>query len=189
MKAFLRSYGFSHIPFCECCREHTPFTVLGFSRPVGALTLDSPNASVDPTLIVSNSETKLICSRCGNEMYRFSDKADTAYAQASSFLKNLYSRAELEAAQTSQLGAGCVIFAIAAMLILGGCLGMNDSKLGALLFLTAGAFFVLVGIANVRESTGDIQKLKPFTIKDPSGRPFTFNPEAFGQTSSDSPKT
>lgn len=176
MQAFLNTYGFIHIPFCECCREHTPFTPIGVSRPMAALTLDNPNSPVDPTLIMSGTESKMICMRCGNEMYRFSDQAKVSHHHASKFLKGLFSRAELQAEQGTMLGGAFLIFIFAAFLMWSGYLMAGDSLFFSLLCWLGGLFLVLVSIGCFLSSTAEIPQLPSCTFKDPNGRLFTFDP-------------
>lgn len=182
MQAFLSAYEFGHIPFCECCQEHAQFTAIGLSRPTGAVTFDNPNSSIDLTMIANKSEIKLICTRCGNQMYRFNDRTKTTYGEASPFLKGLFSRAEIQTFKGSQSNdaavGGTVFFVFGGGIIVMGFV-LAAQFIGTAIFLwLVGLVLGLLGIALLNPDEAKIEKLEPITIKDPNGQPFTFDPEA-----------
>lgn len=155
------------------------------SRNVGALTIDNPNSPVDPTLILSNAEVKFLCSKCGNEMYRFNDKVGTSYSDAGPFLKLLFTQAEINqhiSNRQNSGGCGCVgaivcLFAAIAMF------GSQDPSTASLrtfaflAFLAVGLASALVALSDMSASTTETAKLTSVSIKTPTGSVFTFTSE------------
>ena len=52
--------------YCRRCAKDVEFNSVASNQAKGALTLDNPNSSIDPTLILSETKIINVCKICGD---------------------------------------------------------------------------------------------------------------------------
>lgn len=52
--------------YCRKCSKHVDFNSLASNQVKGALTIDNPNADIDPSIILSESKIINVCKNCGD---------------------------------------------------------------------------------------------------------------------------
>lgn len=116
---FAQKYKYRLIPFCGRCAAHTNFTPVQNNRVVGAMTFDNPNSNIDPTLVATRTETKLVCNTCGSEMFKWSDKQ---VVQGNSFntllTKKELQQKKLDKIKKNKFQGGCIIFVTIPLIIM-----------------------------------------------------------------------
>lgn len=116
---FAQDYKYRHIPFCSRCAAHTKFTPVQSNGIVGAMTFDNPNSNIDPTLVATRSETKLLCNACGSEMFKWSNNQVVQGKSFNRFLtKKELEKEKLEKIKGDKFQSGCVLFVTIPLLIL-----------------------------------------------------------------------
>jgi hypothetical protein len=114
---FALDYKYRNIPFCSQCAAHTKFIPLQTNRVVGAVTFDNPNSMIDPTYVSTQTETKLVCSTCGSNMFKWGDFANASWNQSNEYFKQFFSKYEVSS-DVSSGPAGCFLFVVAPILML-----------------------------------------------------------------------
>lgn len=99
---FAQDYRYRNIPFCSQCASHTKFIPVHSNRVVGAVTYDNPNSNIDPTYVATRAETKLVCSTCGSEMFKWAEKS----SETGKYFDQFLSQQELQR-NTENVAKGC----------------------------------------------------------------------------------
>jgi hypothetical protein len=117
---FAQEYKYRNIPFCSQCAAHTKFIPVQSNRVVGAVTYDNPNSNIDPTFVATRTETKLVCSTCGSEMFKWADKGSAT----SGYFQRFLTASEAKE-QSRNDGCGCLFLALWPL----GCAGAIISEI------------------------------------------------------------
>jgi hypothetical protein len=112
---FAQDYKYRNIPFCSQCATHSKFIPVQGNRVVGAVTYDIPNSNIDPTYVATRTETKLVCSTCGSEMFKWVEKS----SETGKYFDQFLSQQELQR-NTENVAKGCgrILCAFLALVVL-----------------------------------------------------------------------
>lgn len=140
---FAQKYKYRHIPFCSRCAAHTMFTPVQNNRVVGAMTFDNPNSNIDPTLVATRTESKLVCNTCGSEMFKWENFEDALWGDSNAYFQSFFSKSEVTIGSDGGI-AGCFLFVIAPFLafFIGVILYMNGDSIKEPAIMLASAWIV-----------------------------------------------